>query len=150
MLQNATCNTCNVKENVKNKQKHGVQAIITLRSTFFSFLRAESKTALSFSPSPQIFELWIIFQSIPYYRMLLVLTYWELHTPLTTLSIVSAQTSWHVGVGESNRNQLASFATANWWNFAYLGGNLWRKNDMLEQCNFEISMPIPVLISIKI
>lgn len=86
-----------------------------------------------FPLSPQVFELWIIFQSIPYYRMLLVLTYGELHTPLTTLSIVSAQTSCHVGVGESNRNQLARFTTANWWNFAYQGGNLWRKNCMLEK-----------------
>lgn len=79
----------------------------------FSFLHAESKTDLSFSLSPQVFELWIIFQSIPYYRMLLVLTYWELHTPLTTLSIVSAQTSCHLGVGEFNGNQLESFTTAN-------------------------------------
>lgn len=73
------------------------------------------------------------------------------HSPHHTVSMVRAQTSCHVGVGGSNCNQLASFTTANWWNIAYLGGNLWQKNGMLEKnCNFGISMPIPVLISIKI
>lgn len=50
------------------------------------------------------------------------------HTSHRTVSIVTAQTSCHIALDESNRNQLASFTTAHKWNFAYLEGKLWRKN----------------------
>lgn len=43
------------------------------------------------------------------------------------VSIVTAQTSFHVALDELNRYQLSSFTTANQWNFAYLVGKLLRK-----------------------
>ena len=49
------------------------------------------------------------------------------HTSPCTVSIVTTQTSGHVALDESHRNQLASFTAANQWNFAYLEGKLWRK-----------------------
>ena len=58
-------------------------------------------------------------------QILIVLTYWGLHTPFTcTVSIVIAQTSCHIAVDESNHNQLTNLIAANQWNFANLEGKL--------------------------
>ena len=50
------------------------------------------------------------------------------HISHRTVSIVTAQTICHVALDQSNRNRLASLATVNQWNFAYLKSKLWRKS----------------------
>lgn len=59
------------------------------------------------------------------------------HTSHHTVSIVTAQTSCHVAVDESNRNQLASLTTANQWSFAYLEVNCESAN---QHANFSFNL----------
>lgn len=57
-----------------------------------------------------------------------------------TVLIVTAQTSCHIAVDESNCNQLAYLITANQWNFASLEGKVqrpktWHAPWRVPQCN---------------
>ena len=50
------------------------------------------------------------------------------HNSHRTVSIMTAQTNFHIALDKSNHYLLAIFTTAKQWNLAYLVGKLLRKN----------------------
>lgn len=96
-----------------------------LTTVYNLFLGAESKSDLSF-----LYHVKFLNSRIPSswtypYRILMVLTYWELHTPFTALA-----------EDESSQNQLAKVTPVNWGGFGLSGGEAVQEKTA---CNFGIS-----------